>query len=516
VTTVAAGRLGGGTATADHPAVVMATSGAVLTYGGLRDRADRLAHALLGLGLVPGDVIAILLENRPEYFEAAWAGRRAGLYYVPINTHFTVDEVAYLLADSGARVLVTSEALAHLAPPDTTRTSLEHVLVLGDDYEALLAAQPPGEVEAPVPGAEMFYSSGTTGRPKGIRRPLEVPSPSHPHSMSMRNAVDLYGEDAHTVYLLPAPLYHAAPLVGSLTVQQLGGTVVVMERFDAAEVLRLIETHRITHGQFVPTMFVRLLRLPEEERRRFDHSSLRSAVHAAAPCPVHVKQAMMDWWGPIIHEYYNSTEAVGGTRIGPEEWLAHPGSVGRAGPELHVLDDKGQEVGRGTIGTVYFEGGSNFAYHNDPEKTAGSTSPQGWRTVGDMGYVDEAGYLFLTDRATFMIVSGGVNIYPQEIEATLIRHPDVMDVAVFGVPNEEFGEEVKAVVQPLGGPGRRDEAALTAELDSLCHSRLASYKCPRSFEYRDELPRDPNGKLYKRPLRDAYWPSRQVGAPLGP
>ncbi|MET0579146.1 MAG: AMP-binding protein, partial [Ilumatobacteraceae bacterium] len=487
-------------ATGPKAAVVMSATGVTLSYDELIDHANRVADALRSLGLREGDGVAVLLENRPEWFEIIWATRRSGLYLTPVNTHLAQDEVDYIVRDSGARVVFVSPPLAHLVPEG----AVEHVVIVGGDgttgdgttgdgaldYGGLLAAGSPQPVISELPGSEMFYSSGTTGRPKGIKRPLASLDDAHPIVQSLSHARDLYGQTADSVYLLPAPMYHAAPLVGGMTVHQTGGTVILMAKFDAAEALDAIERHRVTHAQFVPTMFVRMLRLPEHER--YDVSSLQAVVHAAAPCPAPTKQAMLDWWGPVIHEYYNATEAFGGTRITPEEWLAHPGSVGQAPATLHVLDEHFDDVGPGVPGTIWFETQSKFEYHNDTAKTIANVSPQGYRTVGDIGYLDEDRYLFLTDRATFMIVSGGVNIYPQEIEAAMIQHPGVGDVAVFGVPNAEFGEEVKAVVQPSDPAADHD--VLRDELVEFCRASLASYKQPRSIEFLDVLPRDPNGK----------------------
>jgi acyl-CoA synthetase (AMP-forming)/AMP-acid ligase II len=315
-----------------------------------------------------------------------------------------------------------------------------------------------------------------------------------------------YRMSPSSVYLSPAPLYHAAGVNYTMAVNRVGATAILMRKFDAENVLRLIETHRVTHAQFVPTMFVRMLKLPKSVREKYDVSSLRCVIHAAAPCPVDVKHHMMKWFGPIIHEYYGGTEGFAGATIGPEEWLAHPGSVGKPMSPVHVIGDDGLELPAGHAGELFFEGGLDFEYFKDPAKTASVSNDRGWRTLGDMGYVDEDGYLYLTDRSTFMIVSGGVNIYPQEVENLLIMHPKLVDAAVFGVPNDEFGEEVKAVVQPVGGVTARPD--LEAELIEYCRAQLAGYKCPRTVEFVQELPRDPNGKLYKRRIRERYWQGR--------
>jgi acyl-CoA synthetase (AMP-forming)/AMP-acid ligase II len=387
-------------------------------------------------------------------------------------------------------------------------------------YEEAVAAQPAEQIPEELEGNDMLYSSGTTGRPKGViyssgttGRPKGVkvaltgkPAGTPPALQLLVQGLYKAGENA--VYLSPAPLYHAAPLRFNLAIQRLGGTCVVMDQFDAVEALRLIEKYRATHSQWVPTMFVRMLKLPADERRRYDVSSLQVAIHAAAPCPIPVKEQMIEWWGPVLHEYYAGTEGNGFCAIDSEQWLTHKGSVGRAlQGKVHILDDEGNELPTGEIGTIYFGEGAEFEYHNDPEKTAASRSKEGHTTLGDVGYVDEEGFLYLTDRKSFMIISGGVNIYPQEIENLLITHPKVADVAVIGVPNEEFGEEVKAVVQPMD----MSEAApaLAQELLDFCRANLSHVKCPRSVDFDAELPRYPTGKLLKRLLRERYWKGRQ-------
>lgn len=493
----------------DAPAVVMA-SGESVTYGRLLDRAYRVAHVLYDAGLRRGDGVALMLPNGLEFFEVAWAAQLSGLYYTPINTHLTVEEVAYIVDDSGAKAVFVHHSMAELANELAGRnTGVELRVVVGGElaghrsYAELVDAAPATPPPEPSQGTEMLYSSGTTGRPKAVRRPLPGPEGSWAQMVLEASLRDRYGMAADDVYLSPAPLYHSAPINHTMAVLRLGATNVVMERFDPEQCLALIEAHRVTHAQFVPTMFVRLLKLPAEVRERYDLSSLRVVLHAAAPCPVEVKAQMMDWWGPVIYEYYGGTEGFAGSMIGPEEWLAHPGSVGQPMTPVHVVGDDGSELPPGQPGELYFEGGPEFEYHNDPAKTASITNERGWRTLGDVGYVDEDGYLYLTDRSTFMIVSGGVNIYPQEAENALLLHPKVLDAAVFGVPNAEFGEEVKAVVQPV----RWEDAGpdLEAELLAYCRERLAAYKCPRSVDFEPELPRDPNGKLYKRRLRERYW-----------
>ncbi len=373
-------------------------------------------------------------------------------------------------------------------------------------WEEAIARQPTTPIDDEVEGGLMLYSSGTTGRPKGVKHPLKMEPLGTPPPLAL-GIMGMYQAKEDSVYLSPAPLYHAAPLGFTMSFLRLGATVIVMEHFDAAEALALIERYRATHSQWVPTMFVRMLKLPAEERSSYDVSSLQVAIHAAAPCPIPVKEQMIEWWGPVLHEYYAGTEGNGFCAIDSEQWLAHKGSVGRPlQGKLHILDEEGNELPTGEIGTIYFGEGAEFEYHNDPEKTAASRSKEGYTTLGDVGYVDEEGFLYLTDRKSFMIISGGVNIYPQETENLLITHPKVADVAVIGVPNEEFGEEVKAVVQPREMPADDEAAAkLAGELIQYCRSHLADVKCPRSIDFREELPRHPTGKLYKRLLKDEYW-----------
>jgi len=501
----------------EKAAVIHAGTGEVLTYADLDAASNRLARLLFAQGLRAGDHIAVFLENDLRYFEVAWAALRSGLYLTTVNRYLTGPEAAYIVDDCGAKVLVSSRAVHEAAAgiPEHAR-GCERFLVVGgtpdgasdrfEGYEQALCAQPPDPLEEEPLGEFMLYSSGTTGRPKGIARPLS----GRPVSKGLAMAVTLkrlFRADAGTVYLSPAPLYHSAPIGFSTAVQSLGGTVVMMERFDASTALCALEQYGVTHSQWVPTMFSRMLKLPEEARAGFDLSSHRVAIHAAAPCPRKVKEEMLAWWGPILHEYYAGTESNGLTYVGPEDWLAHPGTVGRAVMgKIHICNDDGAELPNGEPGIVYFERDRvPFSYHKDPEKTRSAQHPlhPTWTALGDVGYVDDEGYLFLTDRASFMIISGGVNIYPQEIENELIMHPKVEDVAVIGVPDQEFGEAVKAVVQPVAGV--EADAALSDELIAFARARLAAYKCPRSIDFEPELPRLPTGKLYKRLLRDRYW-----------
>jgi len=484
--------------------------GETVTYRELDAASNRFAHALRRFGLRFRDGIALCLENHARYYEIVWGAQRAGLYYTAVSTRLTPGELEYILNDCGAKVFVTSHALAELAEAVRDRIpNVTHKLMVGGTipgyapFEAAIADEPSTPIADEREGADLLYSSGTTGRPKGVKFPLRGDPLGAPTPL-VALVTALYGMDPETRYLSPAPLYHAAPLRFNLAVQRLGGTSIIMEHFDAEEFLHLIERHRITHTQVVPTMFVRLLKLPEEVRRRYDVSSLTHVIHAAAPCPIPVKEQMIAWWGPIIHEYYGGTEGNGLCALNSEEWLAHKGSVGRALlGTIKILDDDGNELPVGEAGAIYFASGSTFEYLHDEEKTRASRRPDGASTIGDIGYVDADGYLYLTDRKANMIISGGVNIYPQEAENLLVTHPKVQDVAVFGVPNEDFGEEVKAVVQPMD---MRDAGpALAEELIAFCRRYLSPIKCPRSVDFETELPRHPTGKLYKRLLKDRYW-----------
>jgi acyl-CoA synthetase (AMP-forming)/AMP-acid ligase II len=499
------------TRAADSPALIVA-DGKTISYGELYARSRRVAALLHDAGLRRGDGVALVLPNRPEFFEITWGCQLSGLYYSAVNTHFTPDEVAYVVSDSEAKAVFVDGSMAELgARIREANPGIAVHVVVGNalpgwlPYEDALAGA--GDPPPASDGSEMLYSSGTTGHPKAVRRTLpEDGEGSWAQKVLEYSLAQRYEMTPSSVYLSPAPLYHAAGVNYTMAVHRVGAAAIVMRRFDAEAVMRLIETHRVTHAQFVPTMFVRMLKLPEAVRRRYDVSSLQCVIHAAAPCPVDVKHQMMTWFGPIIHEYYGGTEGFAGTIIGPDEWLAHPGSVGKPFSAVHVVDDEGTELAVGESGELFFEGGPQFEYFKDPAKTASITNERGWRSLGDMGYLDEDGYLYLTDRSTFMIVSGGVNIYPQEAENLLVMHPKLVDAAVFGVPNDEFGEEVKAVVQPVEGfePGPE----LEAELIEYCRTHLAGYKCPRTIEFDAELPRDPNGKLYKRRIRERYWQGR--------
>ena len=499
----------------DKPALIDGSTGIRLTYAELDRRSIQCARLFKAEGLQFGDHIAVMTENVPETLVVAWAAMRSGLYLTPINWHLNADEAGYVVRDCQAKRLLISPGVGEVADaldaaiaPHVSRWTLgaarsgyRSLTEQLDDLPVVALAE-----DEELEGELMFYSSGTTGRPKGILRDLKPrPTDGDPHPLTELTRA-LYGFSEDTVYLCPAPLYHAAPLAWSMVVQRLGGTVVLMRRFDPVDALRLIEQYAIDRVQMVPTMFVRMLKLPQAERARFDVSSLQAVIHAAAPCPVGVKQEMIQWWGPIIYEYYAGSEGGGFVAVGPTEWLQKPGTVGKAlTATIHILDDDGNSLPPGEVGTVYFDGNADFEYHGDPAKTAETYNADGWHTLGDMGFLDEDGYLFLTDRKSHMIISGGVNIYPQEAENVLTMHPAVLDVAVIGIPNTEYGEEVKAVVQLVD-----EEAAsveLAQELMDYAQSRLAKFKCPRSVDFVAELPRLPSGKLLKRALRDRYWPS---------
>ncbi|MGB5950438.1 MAG: AMP-binding protein [Parvibaculum sp.] len=498
--------------TPTKPAYIMAATGETVTYKELDERSNQTAHLFRAAGLKPGDAIAIFMENDARYFEICWGAQRAGLYFTCISSRLTAGEIAYVAADCGARMFFVSRSLENVArelidgnhlPKVERLFSVGGAIAGYESYEDARAKLPVTPIADQTAGTDMLYSSGTTGRPKGVKHPLTGGAIDEPTGLTTLGAL-LYAMDENSIYLSPAPLYHAAPLRWCMTVQRLGGTVIVMEHFDAEGALQLIEKYKATHSQWVPTMFIRMLKLPEEVRLKYDVSSLKVAIHAAAPCPIPVKEQMIEWWGPVIYEYYAGSEGNGFCALNSEEWLQHKGSVGRAlNAIIHICDEEGNELPVGEAGVIYFESEAQFEYHNDPKKTAESRHPKGWTTLGDIGRVDEEGYLYLTDRKAFMIISGGVNIYPQEAENLLVLHPKVADVAVIGVPNEDFGEEVKAVVQPVdwkdAGP------ALEAELLEFCRSQLSAIKCPRSIDFEEQLPRHATGKLYKRLIRDRYW-----------
>ena len=491
-------------------AYTMAETGRQITYRQLEDWANQGAHLFRKLGLQRGDHIAILLENHERFLALCWAAQRSGLYYTAISWRLQPDEVEYIVTNCEAQVFITSVARQAVAEPLLGHApnvhgwySLDGEIAGFTRWEEATADLPTNPIEDQAEGVPMLYSSGTTGYPKGIKRPLPEGEYGGADPMPLLSA--LYGADGDSIYLSPAPLYHAAPLGFTMSALRNGIQVVVMAHFEEEFALQCIGKYRATHSQWVPTMFVRMLKLAPEVRQKYDVSSLKCAIHAAAPCPIPIKEQMIEWWGEVLYEYYAGTEGNGFIQLNSAEWLQHKGSVGKPlNCELHVCDDEGNEVPVGESGTIYMGGGPEFEYHKDASKTAGSRHPKGWSTLGDVGYIDDEGYLYLTDRKNFMIISGGVNIYPQEAENVLITHEAVMDVAVFGIPNEDFGEEVKAVVQ-LKEP---DQASAIIELELLdyCRERLSHIKCPRSIDFQAELPRHPTGKLYKRLLKDQYWP----------
>ncbi len=500
--------------TPDKPAYIIAETGQTLTYSELDRRSNQGAHLLDRLGLKPGDHVALLAENGLPFVEIAWAAQRAGLIYTAISRYLKADEIAYIVRDCGAKLFVTTPACVAETAGLVNAADAPLLFMTGAAgpgfraWDVEVAAEPTTPVANEFAGRDMLYSSGTTGRPKGVETAL-TPTPLGVLNPLLKLlCVDMCGVNRDSVYLSPAPLYHAAPLRFTMTAAAMGATVVVMQHFEAEAYLRCVEQFRATQSQLVPTMFVRLLKLPQEIRDKYDISSLKGAIHAAAPCPMDVKQQMIDWWGPILVEYYGGTEGNGITVINSQQWLAHRGSVGRpiVGHMRIVDEETGRDQPPRVNGIVYFAGGPPFAYRNDPAKTKSAYLADGASTLGDIGYLDEDGYLYLTDRKAHMIICGGVNVYPQETEDVLIGHPDVLDVAVFGVPNADLGEEVKAVVQ-LREP-KRASPELADELIAYARARISALKCPRSIEFERELPRTPTGKLLKRRLRDRYWPAK--------
>jgi long-chain acyl-CoA synthetase len=502
----------------DKIAYRMAGTGKAISYRELDEISNQGAQLFRALGLKAGDHIALVMENRLAFMEICWAAQRSGLYYTAVSRYLTQDEIAYIGKDCGARVVITSPKCADQIKGLVSDAVGAPLFFMVDEaqpgfrsWDRELAEQPKTPIADEIAGYDMLYSSGTTGRPKGIKRESQNTPIDVPNAFLKLLCADMCGMSSDSLYLSPAPLYHAAPLRFNMMAITLGGTSIIMESFDAEEFLRLVEKHKVTQSQLVPTMFVRMLKLPEDVRLRYDISSLKGAIHAAAPCPVDVKARMIEWWGPILIEYYAGSEGNGVTVSTSQQWLAHRGTVGRAVVgKIKILDENDKELPPGQIGTVYFADAPVFSYHNDPEKTKRAYNDKGWSTLGDVGYLDSEGFLYLTDRKSYMIISGGVNIYPQETEDVLIRHPEIADVAVFGVPNEEMGEEVKAVVQPhdMSRAGK----ALEAELIVFCRKHLSPLKCPRSIDFEAELPRTPTGKLVKRYLRDRYWPQAAAKA----
>ena len=502
--------------TPDHLALVIADTGETLTYRELDEGSNRVAQLLRARGLRPGERIGVMMRNSPWFPIVYWGATRCGVFVTLLSTHLKPDEAAYILEDSGSRLLVLSTSLGEtpraLAAERGRRIPGVEGIFYADD-EALEGATSLGDALADLPadpvadeisGFHMIYSSGTTGRPKGIVVPF-TPGPIDEFN-ALEGRTPAYDRQP-LVTLNVGPLYHGAPLSTMVCTHRLGGTFVTQRKFDPEGVLKAIQDYRVSSAQFVPTMFVRMLALPDEDRLNYDLSSLKLAMHAAAPCPVEIKRRMIDWWGPIIFEYYGSTEGVGATAITAEEWLRKPGSVGRSslGP-IHICGEDGKELPAGEEGLIYFETlpGRTVHYLNDKEKTRQASHPvhANWVCVGDIGKMDEDGYLFLTDRKDFMIISGGVNIYPQAIEDCLIVHPKVLDVAVIGVPHSEMGEEVRAIVQPKDGASAGRQ--LEAELREWCAARISRVTQPRSYEFVEELPRIPSGKLAKHELRRLY------------
>lgn len=501
----------------DRPAVIYGNSELVETYGDLERRSRRLAHLLRRAGLEPGDCVASYIGNDDDFFDIFWACHRAGLYFTPVNWHLQYDEIEYIVDNCDAKALFAHARFADLAGRVAATTPrLQLQLSLGgaiDGFARLedrLSDIPEDRpLENELEGSIMLYSSGTTGRPKGVRRTISGKPAGDPQAnFLVVGLLSLFGCNAADRYLSPAPLYHAAPLIWSSTHHRIGATTIIMRKFEPEPALQVIQDQKATSSQWVPTHFRRLLQLPEEVRRRYDVSSLRLAVHAAAPCPIPLKEQMIDWWGEKIVEYYGGTEG-GGTLIWSKDWLTHKGSVGRhwAGGKIYILDDDGNEItDPKREGAVYFEAppeaAARFKYHKDDDKTARSYRGNLF-TIGDIGYLDEDGFLYLTDRQSNMIISAGVNIYPQEAENLLVMHPKVHDVAVIGVPNEDMGEEVKAVIVPTADAAPGSE--LEAELIAYCRTHIAHYKCPRTIDFTDELPRTETGKMAKRKLRARYW-----------
>jgi len=493
----------------EKPAYIMAKTGEVVTFGQLEKRANQCSHYFRDIGLHPKDHICILMENNLHFLTIVSAAQVAGLYYSTISRYLTSSEIEYIVKDSESKVLITSYGMKDVATELLDRCpDVRHWLMVGEksdgfeSYEKKISNFPTTPIPECIEGRDMLYSSGTTGRPKGIVTTSED-LPIGTILPSVQTMINLYDINTATIYLSPAPLYHAAPLRFCMWTLRMGGTAIIMAKYDSLEALSLIEKYKVTHSQWVPTMFIRMLKLTEEERNRYDLSSHKLAIHAAAPCPVAVKEKMIEWWGPILFEYYGGTEGNSFMAINSEEWLTHKGSVGKCYVgKLHILDENENEMPIGEPGTVFIEGGNPFEYHNDPEKTAESRSSKGLNTMGDVGYLDEEGYLYLTDRKANMIISGGINIYPQETENILAMHPKVMDAAVFGITNEDFGEEVKAVIQPADMADAGPE--FEKELMEYCTRHLSKIKCPKSIDFEKKLPRTPTGKLLKRLLKDQY------------
>ena len=496
--------------TPNRPAIIMGGSGQEISFSEFEDISILIAHMARQNGLGKGDRVAVLLENHPLYMPIVWGVFRAGLRFVAIATHLTPKEIDYILTDSGASLFITSKAMKNTVSslrmvniPSKNKFVTDGTIRGFNNLQERLSQQEKIETIDQSEGIEMLYSSGTTGMPKGILKPMPTGTFGIP-SAGYKLTAKMYGFDEKTVYLSPAPQYHAAPLLFSLRALRFGATVVIMEKFDAETSLRLIEKYKITHSQWVPTMFIRLLQLPEQNRLAYNLSSLNCAIHAAAPCPVEIKQRMLDWWGPIIWEYYGGSEGNGLTVINSEEWLLQKGSVGKAKiGRIRICGDDGEELPVGETGLIYFSDGPSFKYNNDRIKTRESRNQYDWSTMGDIGHINQDDYLFITDRKANMIISGGVNIYPQEAENRLLSHPEIKDVAVIGVPNSDFGEEVKGIVQLIDS--QKAGEVLAQELIEYCWETVSKIKSPRSIDFVTELPRRENGKLYKKLLKQQYW-----------
>ncbi|MCB1616917.1 MAG: acyl-CoA synthetase [Pseudomonadales bacterium] len=497
----------------EQPAIIMAGSGEQISYGEFASRIRRGSRLLRELGVKRGDSIALLMENHPRFFEICWAAQSAGIYYTPVSYYLQPDEIDYIVNNCGAKVFIVSRHQAEKAAkildkiPRVEKCFMVDGVIEGfDSWEEALDKTSDEAIPDPSEGREMLYSSGTTGRPKGIKFPLSEGGLGEPQDIVRSiGLAQFMGVTHETVSLSTAPLYHSAPLGFVMGSHRLGCTVVIMEKFDAENALKYIEQYKVGYSQWVPTMFVRLMKLPEEIRNKYDVSSMKMAIHGAAPCPVEVKEQIINWWGPVLWEFYSGSERNGIFMIGSDDWLKHKGSVGRCvDAQVHIVDEEtGKELPTGEIGTIYCSKGASFEYHGDAEKTRSVTINDGWTTIGDVGYLDEEGFLYLTDRKSYMIISGGVNIYPQETEDCLVTHPKVFDVAVFGVPHPEMGEEVKAVVQPENFSDAGPE--LEKELIEYCRSKISPIKCPRSIDFEQELPREETGKLKKRLIKDRYW-----------
>ncbi len=501
---------------ADKPAMIMEETGQSLTYGELEPIANQGAQFIRSLGIENGDIIALWATNSIKFMEIYWAAQRAGIYICPLPTHLSADDAAYIMANCGAKLLIVSNQIKAAAEFIKTAAAkldnLENIFSIDGDLDhvepwaAQINAMPLTPIEDEEAGFHLIYSSGTTGRPKGVKLPL-IGGDVMEDTIWAKRYESIYNLTDTSVFLACAPLYHAAPILFVANTMRRGATIIIMKKFDAEGTLKAIENHGVTMSQMVPTMFIRMLRLPEDTRLAYDVSSLEYVIHAAAPCPKEIKYQMMEWFGDIIDEYYAGSESIGATTITSAEWRERPGSVGRGkNCTLHICDEAGDELPAGETGTVYFAGGYDFEYLGEPEKTKKSRNPKNpkWATLGDIGYVDEAGYLFLTDRKNFVIISGGVNIYPQETENLIIQHPKVADVAVIGVPNAEMGEEMKAVIEPLDWQDAGE--ALAEDIIAYCRSKLGPIKCPKSVDFDKKLPRQENGKLFKRLVRKRYWP----------